>query len=83
MHSTLLSAEAPVTLILMVAAGLLMIRPLAHLRRSLMNTGVFYAACLAAGLDFDEEQAKARKKQGGPPQRTARDADSSSARGMR
>ncbi len=50
MHSSLLSAEAPVTLILMVTAGLLMIRPLAHLRRSLMNTGVFYAACLAGDL---------------------------------
>ena len=50
MHIPLLSAEAPITLILMVIAGLIMLRPLAHLRRSLMNTGVFYGACFAGDL---------------------------------
>jgi len=45
-----LSHEAPYTFIALLLSLLLIIRPLKALRRSLINTSVFYAACLLGDL---------------------------------
>lgn len=45
-----LSAEAPFAILLMLAAAAVIFRPLRAWRRSLVNTGVFFAACLAGDL---------------------------------
>ena len=45
-----LSHEAPYTFIALVLTLLFILKPLRALRRSLINTGVFYAACLLGDL---------------------------------
>ncbi|HOY02765.1 MAG TPA: hypothetical protein PLV36_14845, partial [Zoogloea sp.] len=45
-----LSPEAPFAILLMLVGAALVLRPLQAWRRSLMNTGVFFAACLAGDL---------------------------------
>ena len=45
-----LSTEAPFAILLMILSGALIIRPLIAWRRSLMNTGVFFVACLLGDL---------------------------------
>lgn len=50
MNLPLLSPEAPFAILLMVMSGALILRPLHAWRRSLMNTGVFFAACLLGDL---------------------------------
>ena len=45
-----LSPEAPFALILVLLLLALIARPLKHLRRSIINTSVFYAVCLAGDL---------------------------------
>jgi len=45
-----LSNEAPYTFIALILTLLFILKPLKSLRRSLMNTGVFYAACLLGDL---------------------------------
>jgi small-conductance mechanosensitive channel len=45
-----LSTEAPFAILLMALSAALILRPLIAWRRSLMNTGVFFAACLLGDL---------------------------------
>lgn len=52
-----LSAEAPFAILLMLAAAAVIFRPLRAWRRSLVNTGVFFAACLAGDLLAGDENA--------------------------
>lgn len=58
-----LSPEAPYAILLMLVGAALILRPLQAWRRSLMNTGVFFAACLTgdllAGLLADQVQPAA------------------------
>ena len=51
-----LSPEAPFAILLMLVGAALVLRPLQAWRRSLMNTGVFFAACLAE-LEREGRQA--------------------------
>ena len=46
LHIPFLSSEAPYTIIAVLLALLVILRPLKSLRRSFINTGVFFAACL-------------------------------------
>ena len=45
-----LSPEAPFAILLMLAAAAMIFKPLRAWRRSLVNTGVFFAACLVGDL---------------------------------
>jgi small-conductance mechanosensitive channel len=46
LHIPFLSSEAPYTIIAVLLALLVILRPLKSLRRSFINTGVFFVACL-------------------------------------
>ncbi|WP_079436853.1 mechanosensitive ion channel family protein [Zoogloea sp. LCSB751] len=50
MHIPLLSPEAPFAILLMIVGGTLIFGPLRSWRRSLVNTGVFFSACLLGDL---------------------------------
>lgn len=50
LHIPFLSQEAPYTLLLVSVLLLVILRPLKSLRRSLINTGVFFAVCFLGDL---------------------------------
>ena len=50
LHIPFLSAEAPATTLAMIVLLLVILRPLKALRRSLINTSVFFFACLLGDL---------------------------------